>query len=69
MAKCISLGKFNKNSKYLLYYLISKFLYEGMAGLKYGSLYKPMKFYEKQGVIKSHKLVIDFFSYVGIAYF
>ena len=67
MAKCISLGKFNKNSKYLLYYLISKFLYEGMAGLKYGSLYKPMKFYEKQGVIKSHKLVIDFFSYVGIA--
>ena len=66
MGNYFGLGTYNKNTKYLIYYIISRFLYEGMAGLKYGSLYHPIKLYEKQGVIKSHKLVIDTFGYFGI---
>ena len=66
MGKYCGLGTYNKNTKYLLFYMISRFLYESMAGLKYGTLYYPIRLYDKQKVIKSHKLVIDTFGYFGI---
>ena len=48
MGNCIGFGEYNKNTKYLIYYIFFNFLYEGLSGLAYGSLYYPIKFYKKQ---------------------
>lgn len=66
MGNYIGLGEYNKNSKYLIYYLIFNFIYEGIIGLEYGSLYHPIIIYDKQNVIMYHKLVIDSFCYLGV---
>ena len=66
MGNYIGLGEYNKNSKYLIYYIIFNFIYEGIAGLEYSTLYYPIRFYYKQKVIKSHELVIDTFCYFGL---
>ena len=69
MGKYIGLGEYNKNTKYLIYYIISNFFYEGIGGLKYGQLYYPIRFYDKQKLLKSHKLVTDTFCYFGVFLF
>ena len=66
MGNCIGLGEYNSNSKYLIYYIIFNFLYEGIIGLEYGSLYHPIIIYDKQKVIMYHKLAVDSFCYFGV---
>ena len=66
MGNCIGFGEYNKNTKYLIYYIIFNFLYIGISGLAYGSLYYPIKFYKKQEVINNHNLIIEIFGYFGI---
>ena len=66
MGNCIGFGEYNNNTKYLIYYIIFNFLYQGISGLTYGSLYYPIKFYEKQNIIKNHNLVVEIFGYSGI---
>ena len=61
MEKYKDLVEYIKNTKYLIYYIISNFVYEGIGGLKYGKLYPPIRFYDKQKVIKTHKFVTDTF--------
>ena len=51
MGKYIGLGEYNKNTKYLIYYIIHNFVYEGIGGLKYGQLYYPIRFYDKQKLL------------------
>ena len=66
MGNYIGLGELNTNSKYIIYYIFFNFLYEGIIGLEYGSLYHPIIIYDKQNVIMYHKLVIDSFCYFGV---
>jgi len=71
MKKYISLGKYNKNYKYILLYLISRGINDCIYSLNYKDLYKEIYFFgeEAKEFFNNHQIVNTIFCYLGIFFF
>ena len=71
MGKCISLGEYNTNYKYMFLYLISRALNDLVYGLNYEDLYEPIILFgnDTKKFINLHELINTIFCYLGIIIF
>ena len=71
MRKYISFGKYNKNYKYILLYLVFRGLNDSIYGLEYKNLYKEINFFgqEAKGFFNDHEMINTIFSYFVIVIF
>ena len=47
MVKLISIGEWNKNYKYLIFYLISEVIYEGLSRYELSPIYNRVKIFQE----------------------
>ena len=68
MGKCISLGKYNKNYKYIFLYLISRALNDSIYDSQYEDKYEEIIYFgdDAKRFFHSHQLINYIFCYFGI---
>ena len=64
MVKFITIGEYNHNYKYMLFYIISKMLNVGFISLEYQDLYKPIKNKKLSKFINNHPFINDILWYL-----
>ncbi len=69
MGEYISLGKYNKNYKYILLYLVFRALNDCIYSLEYQGLYEEISFFGANDFFSEHKLINTMFCYFWIFIF
>ena len=64
MVKFISIGEYNHNYKYMLFYIISKMINVAIISLEYQDLYKPIKNKKPYTFINNHPFINDILWYL-----